>query len=117
MALESLCFLEKSAIKFSSVLRKSQYTFSAAPWRFSSAYLCQLSTDGRQFLLGTASDDLGVLCADSKAGGALQPISASLMRCSLTGKLERRCVLYARGSLFARVVCRQFLVTLWMRFT
>ncbi|OEH77453.1 3 -5 exoribonuclease [Cyclospora cayetanensis] len=49
-----------------------------------------LSADGRVYLLGTAADDLGVLCADSKAGGALQPVSALLMRCSLTGQLERR---------------------------
>lgn len=49
-----------------------------------------LSADGRIYLLGTAADDLGVLCADSKAGGALQPVSSSLMRCSVTGQLERR---------------------------
>ena len=50
----------------------------------------QLSADGRVYLLGTAADDLGVLCADSQAGGALQPVSSSLMRCSVTGQLERR---------------------------
>ncbi|KAL8270697.1 hypothetical protein Esti_005353 [Eimeria stiedai] len=48
-----------------------------------------LSADGRAYLLGTAASDLGVLCGDSKAGGALQPVSSSLMRCSVTGQLER----------------------------
>ncbi|CDI85341.1 3'-5' exoribonuclease csl4, putative [Eimeria praecox] len=49
-----------------------------------------LSVDGRVYLLGTAAEDFGVLCADSRRGGALQPVSSSLMRCSLTGLLERR---------------------------
>ncbi|KAL8430667.1 hypothetical protein ACSSS7_005788 [Eimeria intestinalis] len=49
-----------------------------------------LSADGRVYLLGTAATDLGVLCGDSKGGGALQPVSSSLMRCSVTGQLERR---------------------------
>ncbi|CDI82192.1 3'-5' exoribonuclease csl4, putative, partial [Eimeria acervulina] len=49
-----------------------------------------LSVDGRVYLLGTAREDFGVLCADSKGGGCLQPVSASFMRCSLTGLLERR---------------------------
>ncbi|KAL8434151.1 hypothetical protein Efla_005478 [Eimeria flavescens] len=39
-----------------------------------------LSADGRVYLLGTAGSDLGVLCGDSEAGGALQPVSFSLMR-------------------------------------
>ncbi|CDJ43874.1 3'-5' exoribonuclease csl4, putative [Eimeria tenella] len=49
-----------------------------------------LSVDGRQYLLGTAAEGFGVLCADSKRGGALQPVSSSLMRCSISGQLERR---------------------------
>ncbi|CDJ52801.1 3'-5' exoribonuclease csl4, putative [Eimeria brunetti] len=49
-----------------------------------------LSVDGRVYLLGTTGEEFGVLCGDSKRGGALQPVSSSLMRCSVSGLLERR---------------------------
>eukprot|EP01068_Selenidium_serpulae_P013836 Selendium_serpulae@DN6015_c0_g1_i1.p1 len=42
------------------------------------------------FLLSTAPLDMGVVIAESAAGGALEPISCKWMRCAVSGLLEPR---------------------------
>ncbi|EPT30108.1 3'-5' exoribonuclease csl4, putative [Toxoplasma gondii ME49] len=46
--------------------------------------------DGRCYVLSTASAELGVLFAQGKEGGQLQPVTCTLMRCDITGRLQKR---------------------------
>ncbi|PFH34532.1 putative 3'-5' exoribonuclease csl4 [Besnoitia besnoiti] len=46
--------------------------------------------DGRCYVLSTAAAELGVLFAQGRDGGQLQPVTCKLMRCDVTGRLHRR---------------------------
>ncbi|CBZ52352.1 3'-5' exoribonuclease CSL4, related [Neospora caninum Liverpool] len=46
--------------------------------------------DGRCYVLSTASAELGVLFAQGKDGSQLQPVTCKLMRCDVTGRLQKR---------------------------
>lgn len=46
--------------------------------------------DARAYFLSTAKNDLGVVSAESTAGGTMVPISWSEMQCPLTGQTEQR---------------------------
>ncbi|PHJ23706.1 3 -5 exoribonuclease csl4 [Cystoisospora suis] len=46
--------------------------------------------DGRSYVLSTASAELGVLFSQGKDGGQLQPVTCKLMRCDVTGRLQRK---------------------------
>ncbi|PPR00646.1 hypothetical protein CVT24_000869 [Panaeolus cyanescens] len=53
---------------------------------------CQVISlgDARSYFVTTARNDLGVIFATSEAGGTLEPVSWQEMRCSMTGKIEKR---------------------------
>ncbi|KAL9431563.1 hypothetical protein CISIN_1g028346mg [Citrus sinensis] len=46
--------------------------------------------DARAYFLSTAKNDLGVVSAESTAGGTMVPISWTEMQCPLTGQTEQR---------------------------
>ncbi|KAL5768090.1 hypothetical protein ACOSP7_014669 [Xanthoceras sorbifolium] len=46
--------------------------------------------DARAYFLSTAKNELGVLSAESTAGGTMIPISWTEMQCPLTGQIEQR---------------------------
>ncbi|KAI9186381.1 hypothetical protein LWI29_037492 [Acer saccharum] len=46
--------------------------------------------DARAYFLSTAQNELGVLSAESTAGGTMIPISWTEMQCPLTGQIEQR---------------------------
>ncbi|KAH9969003.1 hypothetical protein BC827DRAFT_1121087 [Russula dissimulans] len=46
--------------------------------------------DARSYYITTARNELGVIFATSEAGGTMHPVSWQEMRCSKTGKVERR---------------------------
>lgn len=46
--------------------------------------------DARAYYLSTAKNELGVVSAQSLAGGTLVPISWTEMQCDLTGQIEQR---------------------------
>jgi len=46
--------------------------------------------DARAYYLSTAKNELGVVSAQSIAGGTLVPISWTEMQCDLTGQIELR---------------------------
>ncbi|CDP04263.1 unnamed protein product [Coffea canephora] len=46
--------------------------------------------DARAYYLSTAKNELGVVSAESSAGGEMVPISWTEMQCPLTGQIERR---------------------------
>ncbi|KAL9436561.1 hypothetical protein AB3S75_022584 [Citrus x aurantiifolia] len=46
--------------------------------------------DARAYFLSTAKNDLGVVSAESTAGGTMVPISWTEMQCPLTGQIEQR---------------------------
>lgn len=46
--------------------------------------------DARAYFLSTAKNELGVVSAESAAGGTMVPISWTEMQCPLTGQIEQR---------------------------
>ncbi|CAI9301913.1 unnamed protein product [Lactuca saligna] len=46
--------------------------------------------DARAYYLSTAQNELGVVSAESMAGGTMVPISWTEMQCPLTGQIEQR---------------------------
>lgn len=46
--------------------------------------------DARAYYLSTAKNELGVVSAESPAGGTMVPISWTEMQCPLTGQIEQR---------------------------
>ncbi|KAF9069162.1 hypothetical protein BDP27DRAFT_1326103 [Rhodocollybia butyracea] len=46
--------------------------------------------DARSYFVTTARNDLGVIFATSEAGSTMEPVSWQEMRCSKTGKIEKR---------------------------
>lgn len=53
--------------------------------------------DARAYYLSTAKNELGVVSAESAAGGVMAPISWTEMQCPLTGQIEQRKVAKAGG--------------------
>lgn len=53
--------------------------------------------DARAYFLSTAKNDLGVVSAESTAGGTMVPISWTEMQCPLTGQTEQRKVAKVRS--------------------
>ncbi|KAA1468159.1 hypothetical protein DENSPDRAFT_793886 [Dentipellis sp. KUC8613] len=46
--------------------------------------------DARSYYVTTARNDLGVVFATSEAGATMEPVSWEAMRCSKTGRIEKR---------------------------
>lgn len=46
--------------------------------------------DARSYYVSTARNDLGVIFATSEAGASMEPVSWQEMRCTKTGRLEKR---------------------------
>ncbi|TFK57153.1 hypothetical protein OE88DRAFT_1709530 [Heliocybe sulcata] len=46
--------------------------------------------DARSYYITTARNDLGVIFATSEAGATMEPVSWQEMRCSKTGRIEKR---------------------------
>ncbi|KAK0198468.1 hypothetical protein F5146DRAFT_1019742 [Armillaria mellea] len=46
--------------------------------------------DARSYFISTARNDLGVIFATSEAGATMEPVSWVSMRCTRTGKIEKR---------------------------
>ncbi|KAK4366487.1 hypothetical protein RND71_014367 [Anisodus tanguticus] len=63
-----------------------------SPWPFAlSVGIIGLSLgDARAYYLSTAKNELGVVTAESAAGGTMVPISWTEMQCPLTGQVEPR---------------------------
>ncbi|KAI7733497.1 hypothetical protein M8C21_023795 [Ambrosia artemisiifolia] len=63
---------------------------NANPRHVTRLYLLISLGDARAYYLSTAQNELGVVSAESMAGGTMVPVSWTEMQCPLTGQIEQR---------------------------